>query len=506
MRALLGLFLLLALPAAAQPAIAPAMECAALAGQEIAGLRIAAASVVAEGRPAPACHLRGTIGASIGFEAWLPTTAWTGRYLQVGCGGLCGRISPAAPQTAGCIPYERGELAMATSDLGHRDPSAASWGADPARRIDFAFRAMHLTAVAAKAVIARYYGTPARHSYFSGCSDGGREALVAALRYPGDFDGIVAGAPVLNFTVQNTFHHGWTVRQNFGADGRAVLTADRLPVLNRLVLAACDALDGAADGVLADPRACRFDPRAALCAPGADPATCLSAEEARVAAALYDGPRSADGTRLSPGGMALGSEANWRGVIAPASAAEPPRAQLFATGVLRHLAFSPARPAMSVADLRFDAETFAAFGASQAIFDATNPDLAAFAARGGKLIVWHGWADQDIAPANTLAWWAALHRALGAARVEGFARLFMVPGLAHCRDGQGPVSLDTLTPMLRWVEQGAAPDRLVAEGSGGPRPVLAMAALQTLPEPWIGAAQFEARTPVWCLGEACATP
>lgn len=498
MRALVFLLLLAALPARAQPvhAEAAAMECGALAGQEIAGLAITAASVVTADRPAPACHLRGTIRGTIGVEAWLPTTNWTGRFLQIGCGGLCGRINTAAPQTAGCIPYERGEFALATTDMGHRDPSAASWGGDPEKRLDFAFRAVHLTAVATKAVIARYYGTPARHSYFSGCSDGGREALQAALRYPGDFDGIIAGAPVLDFTVQNTFHHGWTVRQNLGADGRPVLTADRLALLHALVVAAC----GGPDGVLRDPLACGFDPRSAVCA---ETTRCLTADEARVAAAIYDGARTADGQRLTLGGLMRGSEANWRGVVAPVGAAEPPRAQLFATGVLRHLAFWPPRPTMRVADLGFDAASFAQLRDSQAIFDATNPDLSAFVARGGKLIVWHGWSDQDISPHATLAWWAALRGTLGAARTEGFARLFMVPGLAHCRDGQGPVSLDTLTPMLRWVEQGAAPDRLVANGPGGPRDVAAFTQA-FVPDRAIGDARFAPAPPAWCIAGACA--
>jgi feruloyl esterase len=500
MRALLAVLLVaLALPARAQQ---PAMACEMLAGQEIAGLTIAAASVVAEGRASPACHVRGTIRGSIGVEAWLPTQSWTGRYLQLGCGGLCGRIATNAPQAHGCAPWERGEFAVATTDMGHRDPSAASWGGDPDRRLDFAFRAVHLTAVAAKALVARYYGTPARHSYFTGCSDGGREGLAAALRYPGDFDGIIAGAPVLDFTVQNTFHHGWTARRNFTADGRALLTAERAALLHRLVLQACDGRDGATDGVLADPRACDFDPRSAVCA---DTARCLTPDEAAAAWAIYDGARSADGRRLTMGGLARGSEANWRGTVAPASASEAPRARLFATGVLRHLAFWPPRPGFDVADLAFDEATAVQLRGTQAVFDATNPDLAAFAARGGRLIVWHGWSDQDISPFSTLAWWAALHRTLGEARVAGFARLFMVPGLAHCQGGQGPVALDTLTPMLRWVEEGSAPAQLVANGPGGPRAVSAFAGTPAV-EPAIGDERFAAAPPGWCVADACARP
>lgn len=488
--------LLLAAPARAQQ---PATDCDALTGQQIAGLTIAAASIVTENRPSPACHVRGTIRGVIGVEAWLPTQSWTGRYLQLGCGGLCGRIPTTAPQANGCILWERGEFAVATTDMGHRDPTAASWGGDPERRLDFAFRAVHLTAVAAKALVARFYGQAPRHSYFTGCSDGGREALMEALRYPGDFDGIIAGAPVLDFTVQNTFHHGWTARRNFGPDGHAVLTADRLPLLHRMVLEACG---GAAEGVLRDPLACRFDPRTAVCP---DTSRCLTTDEARVAHEIYDGARTSDGARLTMGGLMRGSEANWRGVVAPASLNEPPRAQLFATGMLRHIAFWPPRPQMNVADLAFDAATYRDFAGTQAVFDATNPDLAAFAARGGRLIIWHGWSDQDISPHSTLAYWAALRRHLGDARVDGFARLFMIPGLAHCAGGQGPTALDTLTPMLRWVEEGAAPDRLTANGPGGPREVPAFAGTPT-PEPAVGDARYAPAPLTWCLGAACAQP
>ncbi|MFK4048065.1 tannase/feruloyl esterase family alpha/beta hydrolase [Roseomonas mucosa] len=449
-------------PALAQNPVAPRLACEALAGTDLSAelgvaARVDTAAVRREGHPAPVCHLAGTLRGSIGFEAWLPLERWTGRYLQVGCGGLCGRISgPNPPQAHGCLPVARGEFAIATTDMGHRDPSAASWGGDPERRRDFADRAQHLTALAAKALIARFYGEAPRRSYFSGCSDGGREGLLAALRHPEDFDGIAAGAPALDFTIQNTVHHAWTVQRNRCEDGSAILTADRLPVLHRAVLAACGS-----DGVVADPLRCGFDPLRAVCAPGADPATCLTAEEARVAAALYDGPRDAAGRRLSAGGMLPGSEANWRGTIAPENAATPPRALLFSTGVLGHLAFPPGAAAPAPQALAFDEATLARLADSQAVFDATATDLGPFLKRGGRLLVWHGLADQDITPRSTLAWWHALRRDQGAAAVDGSARLFLIPGLAHCRGGQGGLTeVDTLTPLLRWVEEGVAPDSL----------------------------------------------
>ncbi len=451
-------------PAPAQTSpVQPRVACEALTGLDLSAelgvpARVDAAAVQAEGRPAPVCHLRGTIRGTIGFEAWLPLERWTGRYLQIGCGGLCGRVPSGPPQAHGCVHFERGEFAMAATDMGHRDPSAASWGGDPERRLDFAHRAQHLTARAAKLLIARFYGEGPRRSYFSGCSDGGREGLLEALLHPEDFDGIAAGAPALDWTAQNTFHHAWTVQRNRRADGSAALTADRLPVLHRLVLAVC----GGPDGMVADPLACRFDPLRHVCAPGADPATCLTEEEARAAAAIYDGPRTAAGERLTAGGLLPGSEANWRGTVAPDDAKTPPRALLFSTGVLRHLAFPPGTPETPAPrDLAFDTATLARLTESQRVFDATATDLGPFFARGGRLLLWHGLADQDITPRTTLAWWHALRRDQGAARVDAAARLFVVPGLAHCRGGAGSLTeFDTLSPLLRWVEEGMAPDNL----------------------------------------------
>ena len=467
-RALVALlFAMVALPAFAQTPIAPRIACEALAEVDLSvdlgvPARVEAAAILVEGRPAPVCHIRGTIRGSIGFEAWLPLERWTQSYLQIGCGGLCGRINDTATQVQGCIPYDRGEFAMAATDMGHRDPSAASWGGDAERRIDFAHRAQHLTARAAKALVARFYGQAPRHSYFVGCSDGGREGLMAARLYPDDFDGIVAGAPALDFTVQNTFHHGWTVQRNRRADGSAALTADRVAVLARLVAAAC----GDADGLVRDPLGCRFDPRHLVCALGADSSACLTAAEAHAAGAIYDGARSATGERLTPGGLLVGSERNWAGTVAPQAATSAPRARLFATGVLRHLAFPPGTTDTPAPDaLEFDAATLARLADSQRIFDATATDLGPFFARGGRLLLWHGLADQDISPHGTIAWWAALRRNQPAAAQA--ARLFLIPGLAHCRGGLGTTAFDALTPLLRWVEAGEVPVALADVAAAG---------------------------------------
>ena len=218
-----------------------------------------------------------------------PIDGWSGRYLQTGCGGLCGGITDEVHQAHGCAPFENVTLAIATTDMGHQGPGA-DFGDDPQLRIDFAYRGVHVTAEAAKAIVAAFYGKPADRSYFIGCSDGGREGLMSAQRYPADFDGIASGTPAFNFQIQNTFYHAWNARSNTGPDGKPILIAADLPFLHRAALKVCHA----EDGVIADPRRCAFDPVAALCKAGQD-ADCLTAEQ--VEAARKDLRRSAHGGR-----------------------------------------------------------------------------------------------------------------------------------------------------------------------------------------------------------------
>jgi feruloyl esterase len=445
----------MAWPATAQPS-KPAMTCPDLIGFDLSPATGVSGKVDSAIVDKGKCHVKGTLRGTIGFEAWLPMETWTGRYLQMGCGGLCGRISTSAPQTKGCSTLERDAFVTAATDMGTRGPPSA-WGGDPERRVDFAHRAQHLTARATKALIARFYGRTPTKSYFSGCSDGGREGIIAAQLYPQDFDGIVAGAPVVDFTAQNTFHHAWTVQKNRKADGTAALTANRLPVLVSLVKTAC----GDAEGVIADPLVCPFDPKKHVCAANADQSTCLTAEEASFAAAIYDGPRTIDGHRVTAGGLLPGSEANWRGVLVPDDATTPPRAKMFAGGVLANLAFKPGSRTPTPEALAYDAAMIDQVADSRRTYDATQTGLDRFFARGGRLLVWHGLADQDISPRTTLAWWAALRRDLGDQRVDQFARLFLIPGLAHCRGGIGSnTEFDSLSPLLDWVEAGVAPETL----------------------------------------------
>ena len=456
------------------------------------------------------CEVSGIVEPQVKFRLRLPLDGWNGRYLQTGCGGLCGQISDEVHEVFGCAPFEKVEFASATTDMGHEGPGP-EFGADPQLRIDFAHRGVHVTAQAAKAILAAYYGRPAERSYFIGCSDGGREGLMAAQRYPADFDGIASGSPAFNFQIQNTFYHAWNARSNTAADGKPIIVAADLPILHRAALKAC----GAEDGVIADPRRCVFDPRAAECAPG-QTSDCLSAEKVEAARKIYEGPRTPDGVWLTIGGPQPGSELSWAGVFVPKPGSDEIFGRMIAGGTIGFLAFETNPPkTYGLNELGFDAATFERLKPMHALYDATNPDLSAFFGRGGKLLLWHGLSDPHISPLNTIAYYRAVRSTLGVEAADKALRLFLIPGLYHCQGGEGFTKTDVLTPLMTWVEEGEPPERLVLSAEGGTRPVFpypavaeyngkgergdagawraAVPASEPPIRPWIGEAFFVAR-------------
>ncbi|KAF1052892.1 MAG: Mono(2-hydroxyethyl) terephthalate hydrolase [Stenotrophomonas maltophilia] len=478
---LLGLFALLAAPALALaaipapapaplaelPAIRPVSDCASLAALDLsdiggAGSHISSAKLATE-KDHEVCAVQGNLAPSIGFQVQLPTQGWTQRYLQVGCGGLCGRISLQAGAAQGCEPLNAGAFVVAGSDMGHSGEDD-SWGADPQKRADFAHRGVHLTALAAKKLIQAFYGQPQAYAYFTGCSDGGREALMEAQRYPGDFNGIIAGAAALNFQVQNSVYHAWQTRANTGADGQAILVAGRLPLLHEAVLKACDGLDGQVDRLISDPRACHFDPAVLQCANGEAGQDCLSAAEVGAVRRLYDGPRDpVSGQRLTIGGPQYASELAWAGVFVPNAADQPIFSGRIALQAIQGVSLPLGQGQdISLEQVSFDKAWFDRLRSLHALYDASNPDLSAYAKRGGKLIIWHGWADPHISPLNSIAYHEALERQLGSKRVASFERLYLLPGVHHCNGGEGPDQLDLLTPMMSWVERDQAPQAIIA--------------------------------------------
>ncbi|MEV0679397.1 tannase/feruloyl esterase family alpha/beta hydrolase [Actinosynnema sp. NPDC050436] len=456
---------------AVEPAVAaaprPVRACADLVGgYEVPGTKVHVeqATPVAAGAEPEHCDVRGHVEPAVRFQLKLPTT-YSGRYLQLGCGGFCGELVP--PTVRSCAPAP-GDFAVATTDDGHVGggvvPSAdGRWAAhDRAARDDWAFRAPHVLSLASKRVIAAYYGAPPRTSYFDGCSNGGREALLLAQRYPHDFDGIVAAAPALHFSAL-VLHEAWLARSNTDAAGNPVLTGEKLPALHDAVLARCDGLDGLVDGQLEDPRRCDFDPATTGCPAGADAPTCLTPAQVEVVRKVYGGAVDGRGRRLYPGGQERGSELAWYGWLIPYPPFGDSLAHLLADNYLRHLGYPIGTPHSSAEQVGFTAGELHRLAVEGSRANASSLDLSAFRRAGGKLVLWHGWNDQAIPPAGVLDYYDRLTRREGGrAATQRWARLFMVPAVYHCGGGDTLTTFDPLPELVRWTEGGTAPDRVVA--------------------------------------------
>ena len=451
----------LASPERLEP-LRPVVACASLAGTDLASVTRATTAVSLvreEGAGAGAyCRVVGTIAPAVTFEVHLPLAGWSQRYLQTGCGGLCGSLTIRADKSEGCAPITDGTVALASTDMGHRGMDMA-WGDDPQKRADFAERGVHLTALAAKALIQAFYGRPQKYAYFSGCSDGGREALIEAQRFPQDFDGIAAGAPALHFSVQNSFHHLWLARANTGPDAKPLLTAVDLPPLHAAVIKAC----AGGDGLIDDPRTCRFDPKAVQCAGEYRAGACLTPAQVAAVRAFYRGATGSKGERLEVAPLMPGSELLWAGVFVPRAPDQPIFSGRIALDTVNHLLFTP-NPATpwTVADFPFDAAMAKRLEPARALYNAESADLSDFAGHGGKLILWHGWADPHISPVGTLAYWQRMGRRMGVAQRAASVRLFLLPGMGHCDGGEGPSQFPLLAALMDWVEQGKAPDVMIA--------------------------------------------
>jgi feruloyl esterase len=458
------------------PAVKPVMQCSALTTANLTAISGAVGGTVtisstaivpaSATNPAEYCSVTGNIGAGLNtFVMNLPTQGWTQRYVQTGCGGLCGNASISYGQSVGCVPITDGTVASAATDMGGPGGPNRFFQA-PEQQIDFAYRGQHVTAEVAKWIITKFYGRKPAYSYFTGCSDGGREALMEAQRYPEDFDGIAAGAPASNLIVQNTYHHAWRVLTNLtdpANNSSFMLLAGSLPYIHGKVVAACDALDGVTDGVIDDPRACHFDANTLVCANNGNETGCLTQAQADVVRHIHDGAVTPDGVRLEPEiSTEWGSELDWT-IFVPAGQGSWPAANMFVTGFAGYLVwFNTYYPNYQLADLKFTVPGFKDVVKSSVYLSAENPDLRPFARSGGKLLLYHGWADQHISPQGTIKYWNTVNEVLGDELVDRFARFYLFPGMAHCGGGTGPNTFDVLTPLMSWVETGGAPDEIVA--------------------------------------------
>ncbi|SDE94094.1 feruloyl esterase [Massilia sp. PDC64] len=468
-------------PVTAGPGIVkPVVDCAQLAAVDLtdiggAGSTIASATVTTttvNGNTVSLCAVKGTLAPANTFEVALPVSTWTQRFAALGCGGLCGNLADPTKLSGVSFSYkcplvQEGGFVTAATDMGHQgnDPS---WTTDPQKQADFAYRGQHITTLAAKKLIKAYYGQDPKYNYFIGCSDGGREALMAAQRYPNDYNGIIAGAPAAHFQVQNSVFHGWSVVANSttgDSSGNSILYPDKVALLHKAVLAACA---DTPDGLITDPRACNFDPASIACPANAtDTSGCLTALEVSAAGRIYGGPvDAATNARMQIGRPLFGSEGNWVGVEVPTSgsAAAPVavKSGVFSYNIVTgayNLIFSGSPTMPTIDTFGYTDSSFynTYLAANHPLYDATNPDLSAFRQAGGKLILWHGWADQHISPRYTIAYYEALQNQMGQSTVDTFARLYLVPGVGHCGGGEGMADIDLVSQVTGWVEQGTAP-------------------------------------------------
>jgi feruloyl esterase len=378
----------------------------------------------------------------IEMEVWLPTENWNGKFQAVGNGGWAGVISYPAMASALHEGY-----ATASNDTGHKGGTGEFALGHPEKVVDFAYRAMHEMTLKSKAIVSAFYEGGPRLSYYNGCSTGGRQGLMEAQRYPDDFDAIVAGAPVYNHL---RLHAAQMSRQIEALkDETRNVPREKIALLANAVLAACDVKDGVKDNIVGEPETCDFDPLRLLCKAGDGP-DCLTAPQVESARKAYAAVRTKAGELVYPG-SSYGFELGWR---MPQGGAPP----AVALDSFRYLGHQDA----TWNGLSFELDRDLALVVKNAGFiDAIDPNLAKFKARGGKLLLYHGWADPGPAPANTIRYYSDVIRTLGP-RQDNWMRLFLLPGVGHCGGGAGPDQADFVGAVERWRESGAPPDHITA--------------------------------------------
>jgi feruloyl esterase len=395
-----------------------------------------------------AATLKPSTDSDIKIEVWLPAANWNGKLQAVGNGAFNGAIGYAAMMTA-----LRAGYATTSTDTGHVGGSAEFALGHPEKAIDFGYRSEHEMTVKAKAIVSAYYDSPLKYSYWNGCSAGGRQAMKEAQKYPGDYEGIIAGSPGLDWTGRAA----GALRMALATkDEAARIPAAKAQLIHKAVLDACDAIDGIKDGVLDDPRRCKFDPGVLECK-GSDEATCLTKAQTQTAKLMYLSPVNPK-TKREITGLQPGSELGWTDQGWSQSAR--------ASGLdqFRFLVFKD--PAWTVDKFNFETDIVRAEETDADTINALDPNLKPFFDRGGKLIQYHGWSDPQISPGNSVQYYQRVADANGGvAKVQASHRLFMAPGMGHCGGGEGPNTFDMVAALEQWVEKKQAPNQIIASHS-----------------------------------------
>jgi feruloyl esterase len=455
--------------------IEPRKSCEALGSfksKEIA--QIGAAAIPASSAAPAYCRVTGLLSPEIAFEVSLPAK-WNGRFYMIGNGGHAGESLEDPGRVAQRNQALELGFAFAQTNTGHdarKEPGGTFVMSNPQKAIDYAWRAVHLTATTAKNITKDYYGKPVSRAYWNSCSNGGRQGLIEAQRFPEDFDGIVANAPWVD---QTGFTIGamWNQKSLSEAEkSGAPVTPAKLALVADKVMAKCDPIDGLKDGLIDDPRKCNFDPArdVPVCASGADGAGCLTPAQAEAIAKIYSGPLS-NGKPFFPGYMpgseqvmpnlfGGGSGSGWLNVIVSASPDAKPADFNLAENTMRYLVHKPPQPEYDYKTFDFDRDIHMLDEWSKQA-EAKNPDLSKFHRRGGKLLMTYGWADPILQPMAGVNYYEQALAKNGPDTTD-FFRLFMIPGMSHCSGGIGPDRLDPMTAMIDWVEKNKAPGSVVA--------------------------------------------
>jgi feruloyl esterase len=448
-------------------------SCESLASVSVPDTTITAAQTVAAGafRPPTAspaggegfkslpsfCRVAATLRPSqdsdIKIEVWLPTSGWNGKFEAVGNGGWAGTISYPAMSRALAHGY-----ATSSTDTGHTGGSASFALGHPEKLADYAYRSEHEMTVKAKAIIDAFYGRGPNRSYWNGCSTGGRQALTEAQRFPDDYDGIIAGAAANPKTHLDSWRI-WMAQAMF-KDQASVIPVSKFTMIHEAVVGACDAIDGLKDGLIDDPTKCRFDPRVLECKTGDGPACLTTAQVATARVVMSPAKDRKTGAEIFPG-FEPGTELGWARML---SGPDP-----YGTAVdqFKYIVFG--NPNWNWRTFDHERDVAVADTKSQGTLSSIEPNLTAFARHGGKLLMYHGWSDQDIAPRASINFYGrTLEATQPSPSNADWVRLFMVPGMGHCGGGEGPNTFDMMTALEPWVESGRIPERVVAtRGTAG---------------------------------------
>ncbi len=411
--------------------------------------------------------IRPTPDSDIKFEVWMPSQNWNEKFDGVGNGGFAGSIN-----YGGLAVALRAGFAAASTDTGHAASAIdARWAlGHPEKILDFAYRAVHLTTVTGKALVREFYGDAPRWSYFASCSNGGRQALMEAQRFPDDYNGVIAGAPA-NFWTHLLAAAVWNIQATLDKPA-SYIPPGKLPAISQAVLAACDARDGVKDGILNDPRQCHFKPETLLCK-GFDSMACLTAPQVVALNKIYAGASNRTGKNVFPGFMP-GAELGPNGWGLWITGAAPEKSLDFAFGTQFFSDMIFDSPSWNFRTLNYDSDLILTDQKMAPILNATNPDLTTFEKHGGKLILYHGWNDAAIPALNTVDYYRNVVARMSLRSANRFVRLYMVPGMQHCGGGPGAGSFGVdpsenagpehsmFSALEKWVEHGKAPRAIIA--------------------------------------------